>query len=163
MTRRQCRPVRLDQYVNHDPRLIFETWLVFKAWPVLVQLHQTHSLYLRPGLYLRKYSTLPPSPLPPKGHSSRPIFGQCLFWPNGWMDQDATCYGGRPRHRQHWRPSSPHVKGHSTPHTFQPMSVVAKRSPISATAELLSYMCCLFILKKVSCVVHVIQMKVPVK
>jgi len=27
----QCRPVRLDQYVNHDPRLIFETRLVFKA------------------------------------------------------------------------------------------------------------------------------------
>jgi len=27
----QCRPVRLDQYVNHDPRLIFKTRLVFKA------------------------------------------------------------------------------------------------------------------------------------
>jgi len=21
----------------------------------------------------------------------------CLLWPNGWMDQDATWYGGRPR------------------------------------------------------------------
>jgi len=31
MTRRQCIPVILDQYVNHDPRLIFEARLVFKA------------------------------------------------------------------------------------------------------------------------------------
>ena len=27
----QCTPVRLDQYVSHDPRLILETLLVFKA------------------------------------------------------------------------------------------------------------------------------------
>jgi len=27
----QCRPVRLDQYVNYDPRLIFKARLVFKA------------------------------------------------------------------------------------------------------------------------------------
>jgi len=25
------------------------------------------------------------------------IFGPRLLWPNGWMDQDATWYGGRPR------------------------------------------------------------------
>jgi len=31
---------------------------------------------------------------PPKGHRSpSPIFGPCLLWPNGWMDQDVTCYG----------------------------------------------------------------------
>jgi len=29
-TNRFCRPVRLDQYVNHDPRLIFETRLLFE-------------------------------------------------------------------------------------------------------------------------------------
>jgi len=23
------------------------------------------------------------------------VFAPCLFWPNGWMDQDATWYGGR--------------------------------------------------------------------
>jgi len=35
-------------------------------------------------------------------------------------------------------PASLHVKGHSiAPPTFRPMSTVAKRSPISATAELL--------------------------
>jgi len=25
----------------------------------------------------------------------------CLLWPNGWMDQDATWYGGRSQPRQH--------------------------------------------------------------
>jgi len=25
-----------------------------------------------------------------KGHSSPPLFGRCLFWPNGWMDHDTT-------------------------------------------------------------------------
>ena len=41
-----------------------------------------------------------------------------VLWPNGWMDQDATWYGGRPHPRPHcfkWWPSSPPPgrKGHS--------------------------------------------------
>jgi len=29
---------------------------------------------------------------PEKGHTHpHPIFGPCLLWPNGWMDEDATC------------------------------------------------------------------------
>ena len=41
--------------------------------------------------------------LPPeKGHTRlHPIFGPCLLWPNGLMDEDATWYGSRPRHRPH--------------------------------------------------------------
>jgi len=35
------------------------------------------------------------APAPPKGRSP-PIFGPRLLWPNGWMDQDATWYGGKP-------------------------------------------------------------------
>jgi len=62
--------------------------------------------------------------------------------PNGWMDQDATWYGGRPRPRRHcvrWRPSNTPVERgtKAPPHTFRTMSIVVKRSPISATAELL--------------------------
>ena len=30
------------------------------------------------------------------------IFGPCLLWPNGCMDQDATWYGGRLRPRRHY-------------------------------------------------------------
>ena len=57
--------------------------------------------------------------LPPKkGAQPPPIFGPCLLWQNGWMDQDATWYGGRPRPKQHcvrWGPSSPPQKGQSPP------------------------------------------------
>jgi len=50
-----------------------------------------------------------PLTLPKKGAES-PIFGPSLLWPNGWMDQDATWYGGRSRRRPHcarWGSSSP--------------------------------------------------------
>jgi len=34
-----------------------------------------------------------PSPLSQKGDGApSPIFGSCLLWPNGWMDQDGTCH-----------------------------------------------------------------------
>jgi len=36
-------------------------------------------------------------PLPLQKGTKPPIFGPCLLWPNGTMDQDATCYEGRPR------------------------------------------------------------------
>ena len=51
-----------------------------------------------------------------------PIFRPCLLWPNGWMDQDATWYGGRPWPRLHcvrWGPSCPR-KGHRSPPPFGP-------------------------------------------
>jgi len=40
-----------------------------------------------------------PAPLPKIKKGRPPIFGQFLLWPNGWMDQDATWHGGKPRHR----------------------------------------------------------------
>jgi len=78
---------------------------------------------LGPGhIVLDKYSA------PPTGAQSPPTFGPCLFWLNGWMDQDATWYRGRPLPRRHcvrWRTQLAPEKGHSPP-TFWPMSVVAK-------------------------------------
>jgi len=50
-----------------------------------------------------------PAPLHKKGRSP-PIFGPCLLWPNGWMDQDGTWHGDRPQPRRlcvRWRPSPP--------------------------------------------------------
>ena len=74
------------------------------------------------------------------GHSSPPLFGPCLLWPNSWMDQDSTWYGGRSRPRRHcvrWGPISiPHGKRHSSHPSLRLMSIMAKPSPISATAEL---------------------------
>jgi len=52
----------------------------------------------------------PSSRSPKKGADTPPIFGPCLSWPNGCMDQDANWYGGKPRPRRHcvrWVPSSP--------------------------------------------------------
>ena len=68
-----------------------------------------------------------PSPLCKNG-AEPPIFNPCLLWPNGWMDQDATWYGGRPRPRPRcarWGPSLPPKMGAGTSPNFSP--IVAKR------------------------------------
>jgi len=57
------------------------------------------------------------SATPKKGHTLHPIFGPCLLWPNGGMDQDVTWYGRKPRRRQRcvrWGGSSP-LKGAQPP------------------------------------------------
>jgi len=64
-----------------------------------------------------------PAPLPKKGAQPSPIFGPCLLWPNGWMDQDATWYEDRHRPRPHcvtWGPSSPPQKKGTQPPIFGP-------------------------------------------
>jgi len=64
---------------------------------------------------------------------SCPVLSVCnvgVLWPNGWMDRDATWYGGRRRPRRHCirlRPSSLYGKGQSSHPTFRSMSIVAKR------------------------------------
>jgi len=50
----------------------------------------------------------------------RPVCDVGKSWPNGWIDQDITWYGGRPPPRRHyvrWGPISP-KKGHSSPNTL---------------------------------------------
>ena len=62
-----------------------------------------------------------PAPLPKRGRSPSPIFGQCPLWPNGWMDQDSTWHGGGPWSRPHcvrWGPSSPPKEGAEPPPQF---------------------------------------------
>jgi len=38
-----------------------------------------------------------PVPFPKKRAEPPQIFGPCLLWPNGWMDQDVTWHEGRPQ------------------------------------------------------------------
>ena len=60
---------------------------------------------------------------------SSPIFGPCLLWPNGWMDEDNTWHGGRPWSSPHcarWGHSSAPKKGDRAPN-FWPIFIVAKR------------------------------------
>ena len=62
------------------------------------------------------YIVLDGDPAPPKG-AQPTIFGPCLLWPNGWMDQDAIWYGCGPWPMWHCvrcGPSPPHGKGHSS-------------------------------------------------
>jgi len=61
-----------------------------------------------------------PAPLSPKG-GWPPIFGPCLLWPNGWMDQDGTWHAGGPRSNPHsarGRRSSLPQKGTELPPQF---------------------------------------------
>jgi len=59
--------------------------------------------------YILLYCDLGPSFPPQKrGRAPSPIFGPLLLWPNGWMHQGATRYGGRPQTRRvcvRWGPS----------------------------------------------------------
>ena len=64
----------------------------------------------------------------PQNRAQPPIFGPCVLRPNGWIDQDASWYGDRPRPRRHcvrWGPSFP-IKKAQRPN-FRRMSIVAKR------------------------------------
>ena len=52
-----------------------------------------------------------------------------VLWTNGWMDQDKTWHGGRPRpwpHCVRWGPALPKKGGTQPPPNFRPMSDVAK-------------------------------------
>jgi len=71
-----------------------------------------------------------PAPFPKKGQRP-PIFGPCLLWPNGWMDEAATCYGDRPRPKRHCVTGAPSFRKKGTAPNFRPMSVVAKRLYVS--------------------------------
>jgi len=62
------------------------------------------------------------------------------LWPNGWMDQDAIWYRSRPQpgHIVLMRTQLSPQKGAQQPRSFQSMSIVAKLSSISGTAELVT-------------------------
>jgi len=59
-----------------------------------------------------------PAPSPQKGGTATPQSSAHVLWPNGWKDQDATWYGGRPRPRRlcvRWGLTSPPKKSTSQP------------------------------------------------
>jgi len=61
------------------------------------------------------------APLPKRGQPTG-ISGSCLLWLNGWIDQDGTWHGCRPRPRPHcarWGPSFPPNRG--TVPNFRPI------------------------------------------
>ena len=72
-----------------------------------------------------------PAHLPPKRGHSPPISSPCLLWPNGWIDQDTTWYGGRLRPRRHcirWgRSSSSPQRGTASQFSAHVYRSLAKR------------------------------------
>jgi len=63
----------------------------------------------------------PRSPLPKGGGQSPQIFGPCLLWSYGWMDEAGTWHGGRPQPRQlcvRWGPSTPPPERGRSPPQF---------------------------------------------
>jgi len=72
-----------------------------------------------------------------KAHPPQRNFGSCLFWPNGWMDEDTAWYGSRPRPRPHCTIRGPSSRERGTAAPFFCPCLLWPRSPISATAELL--------------------------
>ena len=81
----------------------------------------------------------PATPRKKGTRTSHPIFGRCLLWPNGWMDEDAAWYGSKPQPRPNctrWGPSSRERGTAARPPLFSPC-LLWPRLPISATAELL--------------------------
>jgi len=82
-----------------------------------------------------------PTPPPKKKWVQQPpLFGQCVLWLNGWMDQDATWYAGRPRPRPHcfrWDPVLPNKRSTAAPllaHVY--CGQTARRIKISLGTEL---------------------------
>jgi len=82
---------------------------------------------LRPGNFVFDGDPAPPE----KRHSPHPILDGCLLWPNGWMDQDPTWYGGKrgPMRRCIRRGSSSPKR--AQPPSFRPMSIVATVAHLS--------------------------------
>ena len=87
----------------------------------------------RPRPYCDRWGPAPPPQ--EKGDTAPPIFGPCLLWSNGWMDQDANWYEGRSRPDRNVLHVDPAPSKRSIAPNFRPMSIVAKRSPILASAE----------------------------
>jgi len=73
---------------------------------------------LGPGNIVLDGDPAPPLSSPEKGAEPPPILSPCLLWPNGWMDEDATWYGGRPRPKldcARWGRSPPPKKQEAQP------------------------------------------------
>jgi len=69
-------------------------------------------LSLGPGHFVLDGDPASPSPISP------PIFGPCLLWQNGWIDEAGTWHGGRPQPRRlcvRWGPIPSRKRGRSSP------------------------------------------------
>ena len=73
---------------------------VYCAWQTAGWIKMPLSMEVGLGLRDIVFDVDPATPRK-KGTPTHPVFGPCLLWPNGWMDEDTGWYGSRPRLRPH--------------------------------------------------------------
>ena len=81
---------------------------------------------LDPGNFLLHRLMGTQLPLPKRG-GAPPNFRPFLLWPNGWMHQGATWYGGTPRRRRlcvRWAPITSLPKKGAEPPNFRPICLL---------------------------------------
>jgi len=86
-------------------------WPLLPAYNFLATMATTYSTYYLGAVASLKFLAV--ENMPP------PLFGPCLLWSNGWMEQDTTWYGVRPRPRRQCArlgPTSPTGTGTAAPH-----------------------------------------------
>jgi len=102
-----------------SPSLIFGPFLLWpNGW-----MHQDATWYGRKPEPMGLCVRWGPRPSSQKGGRARgqshSIFGPCLLWPKGWMDQGGTWDGDMPWSSPHcakwWRSSPPQKGGHNRP------------------------------------------------
>jgi len=75
--------------------------------------HPMYIFHASKGSWIRFWATACKTVRPMLSDHCLSVLSVCdvgVLWPNDWMDQDATWYGGRPRSRRHcvrWGPSFP--------------------------------------------------------
>jgi len=126
---------------GQSPNTIFGPYLLWATGQMAgwIKMPLGMEVGLGPG-----HAVLDGDPAPPKNRRTAPHFSAHVYCGQtaGWIkNQDATWYEGiglgSGHIVLHGDPASLH-KGNSLSPNFRPISIVAKRSPISATAEYLT-------------------------
>jgi len=121
--------VALCNWADH---YIFMLWLLLSIFLCFFLSSFFSSPNLR-GQRLDVYNTPHMVPSSPLKVAQPPVFGSCLIWPNGWMDEDATWYWSRPRpgHIVLDGDPAPRRLGHSSPPSFRLMPIVTMVAHLS--------------------------------
>ena len=125
-----CLPVCPRGYLRNHMRDLYQIFahVAFVRDSVLLQHAYTigRIVYRREGVFFPIENALSAGKgdgSAERGRSMLCTIDVDVLWPNGWTDQDATWYGGRPRPRRHcvrWGPSYPTKTGTAPSLTFQP-------------------------------------------
>jgi len=110
----------------------FSSHICCRQMAALIKMSLGMELGLGPGEFVLDGDS---APLPKRGAEPQ-IFGPCLLWPNGWMEEAGTWHGGRPQPRRlcvRWGPS---------PLEFRPMFIIVL---VISIEHCTMHSCCWFV------------------